>query len=617
MNKRKTELPIITVVIMALIIIIANLILGFLLVEQSKKSMKSLIESRMLDVVNVAADMINGDDLVKLKIRDKNDEIFNKINSTLTVFQNNIELKYIYTVRDEGNNKFTFIIDPSEDSGNFGEEVVYTDALYQASLGTPSVDKEPYTDAWGRFYSAYSPVFDSSGKVAGIVACDFDADWYDNKVTGEIRSIVIGVIISLLFCLIFLFSSTAYTRGRLRSINADMKRAAEERENLTAELNKALLADYYCVHFIDLDKDEAVCYKETGDPDDFKTGEHFPYHSHILKYTDKYVTEDYREEFLRIAQPNAIRERLKKDPAVSFIYLMRKQGQELYVKINFARVNRPGDPDDGLVHAAALSISDVDSETRFHFERNRELKDALERAEKANESKAELLVNISREIRVPLREMVNSGRKALEESDIPDEIKAKFNETGEYANQLLAIVDDVLDLSSIEAGKIRLKHEVFSFPNLIEHLRSQAEILCRKKNVTFDYRPNDIITRNFVGDPVRIRQALMTILSNAVKFTPEGGTVSFDYYELSRRDSLTVVRFNISDSGRGLSPGLLEKIFEPFNQGDYIETECYGGTGLGMPITKSIIELMDGSVIAQSEEGKGTGFTITLPLYEA
>ncbi len=616
-KKPKLELPLILVVAVALLMIVANIILGIVLVEQSKKNMKSLIESRMLDVANVAADMLNGDDLSRLKRQDMNTEVFKKINDTLTIFQNNIELEYIYTVKYAGDDKFTFMVDPAENSNNFGDEVVFTDALYEASLGTPSVDKKPYTDQWGRFYSAYSPVYNSAGKVAAIVAVDFNADWYDSMVSGEIRSIVLGVILSLLICLIFLFTASTYTRKRLKNINSELDNAFEKRESMSAEINRALSADYYCVHYIDIDKDEAICVKETGEGDDIHVGDHFPYHQNILKYADFFIHEDYKEEFLRIAQPNFLRERLRNDPFISFIYLISYNRKEMFVKINFARVLRNGERNDAPVRAVALSITDVDEETRFHFNKNRELKEALEKAEKANEAKANLLLGISYEIRTPLNQLVKTGRKAIADIEVSDDVKAELKEAGEASDKLLELMDEVLDLSSIEAGQIRIKHEEYSFSNLLEHVNLTIGNKCENKGVIYEHRISGNLDGNYIGDPDRIYQCLVIILSNAVKYTPEGLKVTFDVTELSKRDRLTMVQFNISDSGLGLSEGILSRMFDPYNQESGFTEDKYGSSGLGMPLTKELIELMDGSIEVLGGDDRNTEFIIKLPLYEA
>ena len=149
------------------LLLITNILMGVTLMTLSKITLREQIDQRMLDVANTAARQLNGDDLKTLKAQDVGTEAYDSALETLRSFQDSIELDYIYGIRAESDGTFTFTIDPAEeDPGEFGSLIVTTPALQQAANGTPSVDKKAYSDAWGRFYSAYSPVFDSNGDVA-------------------------------------------------------------------------------------------------------------------------------------------------------------------------------------------------------------------------------------------------------------------------------------------------------------------------------------------------------------------------------------------------------------------------------------------------------------------
>ena len=168
------------------LLLITNIFMGVTLMVMSKKTLREQITQRMLDVANTAAYQLDGDELKNLKKSDKGTENYDKAFGILHSFQENIELDYIYAVRDDGDGTFSFTIDPAEESpAEFGSTIETTSALVNASMGKPDVENEPHTDQWGRFYSAYSPVFDSEGNVAGIVGVDFDANWYDNKLNSN------------------------------------------------------------------------------------------------------------------------------------------------------------------------------------------------------------------------------------------------------------------------------------------------------------------------------------------------------------------------------------------------------------------------------------------------
>lgn len=182
-----------------LFLLIVTISLGALLMYQSKASIITLIQTRMLDIANTAAAMIDGDALKAVTPEDEGTADYEAIMRTLTYFQDNIDLKYIYCIRDMGDGTFTFGLDPTvEDPGEFGSPIVFTDALYKASHGTPAADKKAYHDAWGSFYSAYSPVLDSQGQVAGIIAVDFSAEWYNRQLDSLSRTTLIVALLSLL-----------------------------------------------------------------------------------------------------------------------------------------------------------------------------------------------------------------------------------------------------------------------------------------------------------------------------------------------------------------------------------------------------------------------------------
>ena len=149
-------------------------------VSRTRIGIRQAIQQRMVDIANCAAGSVNGDVLKTLRPGDEDTPGYKAVYDSMAVFRDNAELEYVYAIRDEGSGKFTFIVDTDPDEpGAFGDEVKYTEALNKASKGTTAVDEVPYSDQWGSFYSAYSPVRDSGGRVVGIVAADFAKEWFD------------------------------------------------------------------------------------------------------------------------------------------------------------------------------------------------------------------------------------------------------------------------------------------------------------------------------------------------------------------------------------------------------------------------------------------------------
>lgn len=172
-------------------LMLTNIVMGIALMTMSKKELRQQIDQRMLDIANTAAYQLDGDELKSLNADDVGTDKHNRALAILQSFQENIQLDYIYAIREEPDGTFSFTIDPDKDDPTeFGSKIETTEALKNAARGNADVDKVSTTDEWGRFYSAYSPVFDSQGNVAGIVGVDFDADWYDSKINSH-KAVVI------------------------------------------------------------------------------------------------------------------------------------------------------------------------------------------------------------------------------------------------------------------------------------------------------------------------------------------------------------------------------------------------------------------------------------------
>ena len=660
MNKKelRTNASLLMAVAISMFLILGNLILGVVLVRHSKKAIKELIENRMMDVANTAADLLDGDELSRIQEFNMESSEYKKVLHTLSVFQNNIDLEYIFTVRKTGPREYIFLVDPTIDNpAEIGVPVVFTEALDAASKGKPSVDKEPYTDQWGRFYSAYSPVFDSAGNVAAIVVVDFSADWYDARIAGEVRVVIIGCIVSLLLGIIFAVLATAYMRRRLQNINENLNELYDRIVELTEEVNpdspaeklsytndvkvlsdrianvregldkfvndrhkkassliSALSCGYWSVYYIDLDNDDSICFKESGDSNDFKEGEHSPYLESITHYANTYVTNEYRKEFLSFVQPDAIRERLKNEHIISYLYTVERDGREVYALIHFATVRSPEERKDDSIHSVGLSFSNVDRETRMNLEKNASLRQALSIAEQANMDRIQFLSNMGREIINPLNVIMQEGEKAAAVPGIPDEAVTHLDKCRVNANQLLNIVNDIIDVSNIDTGQMVLQNEEFSFTRLFEQITNIIGSKCSEKGVIFESSFDSLLSSVYIGDEVKLSQVILTILSNAVKYTPSGGTVGFVVNRTAVLNGMDVICIIMSDSGAGISPGLRKRIFKPFNQGEYTGDYGYKVTGLSMPIAKRIIDLMEGSISVDSEKNKGTSFTINLTL---
>lgn len=208
------------VLLVGILLFVANTALGVVILNQTKAAMQALVNKDMLDVVNSAAGSLDGDVLGSLTKEDVDGPAFKAIEDRLLVFQNSVEIQFIYAVKQEDEDHYVFTVDPDPvDPGEFGEEIVTTPALVQAAKGIATVDSAPAANRWGNFYSAYSPVFDSSGKVAGVVGVDFDADWYEAQILEYTRSIAIVTAISVTLGGVVVVLITSRVRTKFRELD--------------------------------------------------------------------------------------------------------------------------------------------------------------------------------------------------------------------------------------------------------------------------------------------------------------------------------------------------------------------------------------------------------------
>ena len=414
---------------------------------------------------------------------------------------------------------------------------------------------------------------------------------------------------------VFISDITAKRRRRIE----EAKRQAEEGQRRLREqqgkLITALSSDYWSVYYLELDKDEGICYQSHADVENgFKVGEHFPYMASVTAYADKYITDQYREEFMRFVQPDAIREGLKEQRVISYRYMVNRHGKESYEMVRFAGVRHPEDRDDHMVHAVGACFTDVDAETRKSLEAAQALSDALAVAEQASQAKTAFLSNMSHEIRTPMNAIIGLDNIALSDPDISPKSKEALEKIGASAHHLLNIINDILDMSRIESGRMIIRKEEFSFPRMMEQVNTIISGQCRDKGLDYECRIIGKLDDYYIGDDMKLRQVLINILGNAVKFTPTGGSIRFIVENTARFEGNSTLRFTISDTGIGMSKEFLPKLFESFSQEDSSSTSKYGSTGLGMSITKNLVEMMNGSIEVESEKGKGTTFTVSVTL---
>jgi len=385
----------------------------------------------------------------------------------------------------------------------------------------------------------------------------------------------------------------------------------ERRRRRQSEMIQALTADYRLVYHLNLDSDEAVCYRvapEIAAQLNRKQSDVVKFQAAMKNYIREYVAPNDRQALWKFIQPENLRARLAKEEIISQRYVLMRYGEEHYMMLRVARI------DDGL-HAVGVGFSNVDEQTRESLARNQELADALAQAQHANASKTTFLSNMSHDIRTPMNAIIGFTNLALRHFENRTQVRDSLEKVLSSSNHLLGLINDILDMSRIESGRIEVSEQECNLSDLIHSLIHLIQPQVTAKQQKFHIDAFKVKNEDVYADQLKINQVLINILSNAVKYTPSTGSI---FFRISQYDSTipgcAKYEFKIKDNGLGMSKEFLKHVFDAFEREETSTKSGIQGTGLGMSITKKMVELMGGEITVESEKDKGSEFTVTLDL---
>ena len=486
----------------------------------------------------------------------------------------------------------------------------------------------------------YIPIHGTDWVLTYLVRESIISDQFSNISYGIVRrSLTQSVLTALVLLVVFgmmiyqtrksarlvLAQEVSETENRVKQQELEEQLALQE-ELLQQEKKRtqqdnmisALASDYRSVYYVDLNSNEGICYRKDWDFNDAAdVGEHFPFREKFMAYADHFVAEEYREEFRRFINPVNIREALTKSPLISYRYLATHGEQDSYEMLKIARATSNDGKDFGEIHAVGIGFTDIDEEMRDSMEKSQALSDALKTAEEASKAKTVFLSNMSHEIRTPMNAIIGLDSLALHDPNLSPTTKEYLEKIDSSAKHLLSLINDILDMSRIESGRMVIRNEEFAFAKFLEQINTIAGGQCDEKGLVYDCRLNGSIADYYIGDHMKLRQALINLLGNAVKFTPKGGKVDLLVERIAGFDGKSTLRFTVKDTGIGMSKEFLPKLFDTFSQEDATAANKYGSSGLGMAITKNLVEMMNGTISVTSEKGVGSTFTVVVTLLDS
>lgn len=298
------------------------------------------------------------------------------------------------------------------------------------------------------------------------------------------------------------------------------------------------------------------------------------------------------------------------------LHMKDKSDQDRWFQASFSCIDTiAADP---VYLAVFIDITDVTvlRELRCKLEERTEmLNNALDKAEKANLAKSDFLSRMSHDIRTPMNAIVGMTKIAFSHIKEPEKMEDCLKKIELSSQHLLSLINDVLDMSKIESGKITPNIGPMLLPELIENVVTIMQPDIKAKKQQFSVRLQNVIHENIYCDALRLRQAFINILSNACKFTPVGGSIAMDIEECAAEEAdRAVYTFTFVDTGIGINPEFVDKIFDAFSREYDSRMEQAEGTGLGMAITKKVMDMLGGTVSVESQVGRGTTFTVVLPV---
>lgn len=391
--------------------------------------------------------------------------------------------------------------------------------------------------------------------------------------------------------------------------------AYKDKEIMAHYINEKLVAEYISVFLVDLETDKYKIYRHPGSSSVMKR-EDKVWSKAMTEYA-KECEPEYFDIVKNIGTPDFLKAELTDVDRREYLFRFPSASQPWRRLVVQVIDRKNGTPN--TVVTTLMGIDDYQSKIKDQEKQlstqQEQLKEALAMAQSANRAKTTFLNNMSHDIRTPMNAIIGYTGLAASHIDNKERVQDFLGKISQSSNHLLSLINDVLDMSRIESGKMNLNEAPENISDIIHTIRSIIQADINSKQLDFFIDAVDVKNEIVICDKLRLTQALLNVLSNAIKYTPAGGTVTMRISEKSVRDSgYGTFEFLCKDNGMGMSEDFLKTIFDPFTRMKSSTVSGIQGTGLGMAITKNIIDMMGGKITVKSTQGKGTEVAISIDL---
>ena len=398
-----------------------------------------------------------------------------------------------------------------------------------------------------------------------------------------------------------------------RDVSEEVQRQLAQARDIEAqsEIIEGIGSEYYSVLLVDPEMDTVTTYR-AEDEDGQSIAEHFIRHNScwskgICSYAEELVSEQSRSEFLGKLSIERIREG-GRDYSFTYEKLVNNGIMYLQARVAFVR-----EKDGGFV--TVIGTRNVDDLIKKERQQEMALQAAYDAAEAANKAKTNFLSNMSHDIRTPMNGIIGMTAIAAAHIDDRERVLDSLQKITKASKHLLNLINEVLDMSKIESGTVQLIEEEFNLSDLVDNLITMTSSQIEEHHHELSVNISGVIHEAVIGDSLRIQKVFTNLMGNAVKFTPDGGTIKLSIYERPcYQAQVGCYEFVFEDNGIGMSEEYMEQIFEPFSRADDGRVDKIQGTGLGMSISRNIVRMMGGDISIESKQGVGSRFVVTIYL---